>query len=138
MKTNQNGGNPTESAPAENSGFNPDNMVLSITRLSDTGGKYGHDDKSYTYYLELLESVKNFLRGKKIKPQYNNIKGIHVSNSGCNISLMILQPYHSGVTGRHNDSVIHYHSIYTTQNDQIVKFGFPPRNTCLNRFVETI
>ena len=99
-------------------------LKLDICKQSD-GFDYGHSKESVAFYEMKLKEIQDFFAHKKIKPQYQNIVGIKVSNSGCNVSLQIKQ-----------DGKIHSHSIFTTQNQHLSKFGITPRRTDLDRFVE--
>ena len=111
-------------------------LQLYITKQSE-GFSYGHSDESVKKFESLLEKIQNFFNENeaKIKSYYKNIIGIRVSNSGCNVWLVIEAPDRSGVPGRQNDMIWHQHLIRTTQNEHLIKFGFEPRKTDLERFL---
>lgn len=114
-----------------------DTLTLDIAKQS-AGRSYGHSSDSVYKHETMFKMVKDFLLGKELKKSFGVLKGMKVSNSGCNVWLMFEAPDRSGVAGRQNDVIIHNHCISTTQNDHLKRFGFPQRATDLERFVENI
>jgi len=98
-------------------------LTLEICKKSE-GFDYGHDEKSVEKYEKILSEIECYFKDKEIKDKYN-ILGVKVSNSGCNIWLIIW----------HNEKRNH-HTIHTTQNEHLGKFGFAQRRTDLDRFLK--
>ena len=87
---------------------------------------FGHSAESVKKYEEFMKEIEKFFEGKELKTRYkDNILGMRVSNSGCNVWLKV-----------YVNKQWQYHSIYTVQNFHLKKFGFPQRNTDLNRFLK--
>jgi hypothetical protein len=102
------------------------NFDLQIAKKAEEGEpSYGHDATSVEKYEKYAKNVEAFFKGKVLNKKYAGINGVKVSNTGCNIWLVV---YHHG---RWNDHIIH-----TTQNEHLAKFGFGGRNTDLERFIE--
>ncbi len=99
-------------------------LKLVICKKSE-GHDYGHSDERVKKYENLLKEIELFFDVRELKYPDNKIIGAKVSNSGCNIWLII---WH------HNQE--NEHTIHTTQNNSLGKFGLSLRKTDLQRFIK--
>ena len=102
------------------------NFELRIAKKSD-GLSYGHSETSVSHFLKMASAVQAFLKGKTLRDGYKEIRGIKVSNSGCNIWLIVLAREGLKET---------LHTIETSQNAHLAKFGIASRQTDLHRFID--